>query len=126
MSRIRGKDTAPEKIVRCMAHRLGYRFRLHRRDLPGTPDLVFPRLGRVVFVHGCFWHGHTCGSKPASKTRADYWAAKIERNQARDARTLRKIKREGWKALVVWECETRDLTRLQRKLERFLSDGGEQ
>lgn len=123
MSRIRGRDTAPEKTVRAMAHRMGYRFRLHRRDLPGTPDLVFPRLRRVVFVHGCFWHGHTCGRKPASKTRPDYWEAKITRNQARDTGALRKIRRQGWKPLVVWECETRDLARLQRKLKRFLDEG---
>src|SRR5262249_46530663 len=120
MARIRGRDTRPEKVVRSIVHRLGFRFRLHCRDLPGTPDLVFPRLTRVIFVHGCFWHGHACGRKPASKTRPAYWAAKIGRNKRRDANALRATRRLGWRPLVVWECETRDLVRLQRRIKRFL------
>jgi len=124
MARIRGVNTMPEKVVRSAAHRMGFRFTLHRRDLPGTPDLVFSRLRRVVFVHGCFWHGHDCGRKSTSKTRVAYWRKKIQRNQARDARALRAVRRLGWKALVVWECETLRLDSLDRRLGRFLANKG--
>lgn len=120
MSRIRGANTAPEIAVRSLVHQMGHRFRLHRRDLPGTPDLVFPRLRRIIFVHGCFWHGHDCGRKPSSKTRPNYWAAKIGRTRARDAKALRELRRLGWETLVVWECETGSEP-LVRRLRRFLA-----
>jgi DNA mismatch endonuclease (patch repair protein) len=125
MARIRGTNTMPEMAVRSAAHRMGFRFRLHRRDLPGTPDLVFPRLRSVVFVHGCFWHGHGCGWKQASKSRVAYWTAKIRRNKERDAIALRLLRRIGWKTLVVWECEARRVDSLERKLGRFLHTRGE-
>src|ERR1700678_2347755 len=97
MSRIRGKDTKPEMAVRRMVHRLGFRYALHRRDLPGNPDLVFPARGRVIFVHGCFWHGHTCRAgqnRPSSNQ--SYWKAKLDRNQARDAANRRRLRNLGW------------------------------
>jgi DNA mismatch endonuclease (patch repair protein) len=121
MRAVKGANTAPEIAVRSMVHRMGYRFRLHRRDLPGKPDLVFPRLKKVLFVHGCFWHGHDCmrGAR-APKANADYWRAKIARNRSRDLIHLRALKAEGWRAAVVWECELKKLTQVARRLARFL------
>jgi DNA mismatch endonuclease (patch repair protein) len=124
MRAVKSGDTTPELAVRRLVHGLGYRFRLHRRDLPCQPDLVFPRLGKVILVHGCFWHRHACEagqSTPAS--RVDYWSAKFARNVARDRRNLRKLRRMGWSVLVVWECQTRAAKRdvLQARLERFLT-----
>ncbi len=121
MSAIRGADTKPEMIVRALAHRLGYRFRLHRRDLPGKPDLVFPGRRKVILVHGCFWHLHDCPYgrvKPA--TRADFWSRKRGENAERDARNAAALGAEGWEALVIWECETRDPAKVERALKRFL------
>jgi DNA mismatch endonuclease (patch repair protein) len=123
MRAVKSGDTTPELLVRRLVHGLGYRFRLQNRALPGTPDLVLPRLGRAIFVHGCFWHRHACAagqSTPA--TRVDYWQAKFERNVLRDRSNLRKLRRLGWSVLVVWECQTRARKReaLQRRLERFL------
>lgn len=120
MARVRKKDSKPELAVRSLAHRLGYRFRLHRRDLPGTPDLIFPRLRKAIFVHGCFWHRHDCplaGKVPAK--RQEYWLPKLRRNVQRDADAQRRLAELGWKVLTVWECETRDHS-LPAKLERFL------
>jgi DNA mismatch endonuclease (patch repair protein) len=124
MRAVKSGDTTPELIVRRLVHALGYRFRLHRRDLPGQPDLVFPRLGKVIQVHGCFWHRHACGagqSTPA--TRLDYWNAKFARNVERDRRNLRMLRRMGWSVLVVWECQTRTSKRdtLERRIARFLN-----
>ena len=122
MAAVRTKDTGPERLVRSIAHRLGYRFRLHRRDLPGQPDLVFPRLHKVIFVHGCFWHRHSCrAGRAVPKTRTQFWIDKFEYNRSRDARNLRRIRRGGWDALVVWECETKDRGRLERRLQAFLA-----
>jgi DNA mismatch endonuclease (patch repair protein) len=105
MSRIRGKDTKPELAVRRMLHAMGYRFRLHRKDLPGRPDIVFPGRRKVIFVHGCFWHGHEgCRLAARPSTRADFWAAKIDGNRARDARNLASLRDAGWEAHVLWEC----------------------
>jgi len=121
MQAVKGRDTTPERIVRSMLHGLGCRFALHRADLPGTPDVVMPARRAAVFVHGCFWHGHTCprGSRrPVSN--APFWLAKIQRNQARDRRTLAALRRDGWSVLVVWECETRKPERLARRLDTFL------
>lgn len=110
MSRIRASNTAPELAVRRLCHSWGYRFRLHRRDLPGTPDLVFPRLRKVVMVHGCFWHRHqdpACKNAVLPKTRREWWAAKFGRNVARDARNEESLLALGWEVLVLWECEIR-------------------
>lgn len=120
MSRVGSRDTGPELRVRSLLHRLGYRFRLHRRDLPGTPDIVLPGRAKVVLVHGCFWHGHACKVGKMPKSRTDYWEPKIADNRRRDARKRRQLSALGWRSLVVWECETRDEERLARKLVRFL------
>ena len=121
MRRIRGRDTTPERTVRRAAHALGYRFRLHRRDLPGTPDLIFPRLRKVLFVHGCFWHRHKgCSRTTWPKTRALYWRKKFEENVGRDRRNIAELKALGWDVLVVWECETFDWSKLLALLSEFL------
>ena len=123
MSRIRSKDTVPEMKVRSLVHRLGCRFRLHRRDLPGTPDLVFPSRKMVVFVHGCFFHRHKdCKNATMPKTRREWWQAKLEGNAARDRRNRAALRRIGWKVVTVWECETEKPERLTRRLARLLSD----
>jgi DNA mismatch endonuclease (patch repair protein) len=121
MSAIRGAHTKPEMIVRSLAHRLGYRFRLHRRDLPGKPDLVFPAQRKVIFVHGCFWHMHDCryGSVTPA-TNAEFWQNKRMSNVERDARHLKSLRQDGWRVLIVWECETREPEKLERKLDKFL------
>jgi DNA mismatch endonuclease (patch repair protein) len=121
---VKSADTTPELVVRRLVHGLGYRFRLNNRHLPGQPDLVLPRLGKAIFVHGCFWHRHSCGagqSTPAS--RVDYWQAKFDRNVLRDRRNLRKLRRLGWSVLVVWECQTgmRKREAITRRVERFLA-----
>jgi DNA mismatch endonuclease (patch repair protein) len=106
--------------VRSAAHRLGYRFRLHRRDLPGTPDLVFPGLRKVIFVHGCFWHRHpNCLRTTTPKTRAAYWAQKFAENIKRDGRVRRQLRAAGWDVLVVWECQTFDHDSLNTRLMTF-------
>lgn len=106
MGRIRGKDTKPEKVVRSMLHRMGYRFRLHRRDLPGKPDIVLPKYRTVVFVHGCFWHRHKgCKYAYEPKTRKRFWQQKFDENVARDRAARRALCRLGWTSIVVWECE---------------------
>jgi DNA mismatch endonuclease (patch repair protein) len=108
MAKVRSKDTKPELMVRKTAHRLGYRFRLHRMDLPGTPDLVFPRHRLAVFVHGCFWHRHpNCRRATMPTTNVAKWAEKFERNGLRDARSIAELEAIGWSVLVIWECETR-------------------
>lgn len=121
MRAVRGVDTKPELIVRRLAHSLGYRFRLHRRDLPGRPDIVFPGRRKVVLVHGCWWHGHDCprGARPPA-TNADYWRQKIRRNVARDITVIRQLNAAGWQVLVVWECECRVRERLAARLKAFL------
>ena len=124
MASIRGKDTRPELIVRSLAHRMGYRFRLHRRDLPGKPDLVFAGRHRVVFVHGCFWHQHArCRFATRPATRPAFWASKLDANIARDRRVRRRLAKLGWNVLVVWECQTRDLAQLESRLRKFLDAG---
>jgi DNA mismatch endonuclease (patch repair protein) len=121
MRAVKSSNTAPEIAVRRAAHALGLRFRLNRSDLPGKPDLVFPARRSALFVHGCFWHGHDCprGARIPASNRA-YWLAKIGRNVARDKATLASLKRQGWKAHVIWECETRDRDKLTRLLARKL------
>lgn len=120
MAKIGGKHTAPELAVRRLVHAMGYRFRLHRRDLPGSPDLVFPRLRAVVFVHGCFWHRHRgCAKASVPKTRRAFWTAKFAANVARDVRAERRLRALGWRVLTVWECEVKDGSAALR-LARFL------
>lgn len=121
MRAVKGKNTRPEQAVRSLLHFLGYRFRLHRRDLPGFPDIILPGRKAVILVHGCFWHGHDCkrGSR-TPKANADYWVSKIGRNMARDARTRAALEAQGWRVLVVWECEIKDAETLAAKLRAFL------
>lgn len=121
MRAVKAKNTGPEMLVRRIAHGLGRRFRLHRNDLAGKPDLVFARDRRAIFVHGCFWHGHDCkrGARTPKTNRA-YWQAKIARNVARDADALAALADRGWRTLVVWECETRDGAALEARLAAFL------
>lgn len=122
MASVKGKDTGPEKIVRSLLHKLGYRFRLHRRDLPGKPDIVFPSRRKVVFVHGCFWHMHKCRrGKVAPVTNAEFWHTKRHGTVNRDRRTLRTLAANGWEAYIVWECALKDLNALRSRLEEFLS-----
>src|SRR5688500_201263 len=107
MAAIRGKDTKPEMVVRRVAHRLGFRYRLHRRDLPGAPDLVFPRLRKIINVHGCYWHMHACPyGRVVAKTNAEFWRNKRRGNVVRDRRNERELRRLGWEVLTLWECET--------------------
>jgi DNA mismatch endonuclease, patch repair protein len=122
MASIRGRDTEPEKTVRSLLHRLGYRFRLHRRDLPGKPDLVFPSRRKVIFVHGCFWHMHACRwGKVTPATNSAFWQNKRQSNCDRDRRTLDALAAAGWKALIVWECDLRDESALRNNLKDFLN-----
>jgi len=124
MSRIRGKDTKPEYVVRRMVHGMGYRFRLHRRALPGSPDLVLARHRKVIFVHGCFWHKHRCKyGRVRPATNAEFWEKKRQGNVERDRRNLKALRAMGWKILVVWECWTRDRAKLEQRLRSFLEDG---
>lgn len=120
MQTVKGKNTGPELEVRSLLHRLGYRFRLHRRDLPGTPDIVLPGRGAAIFVHGCFWHGHECRIGRLPKSRLDYWAPKIQDNRARDERKHSQLVAAGWRVLTVWQCELADLKALERRLRAFL------
>lgn len=122
MAAVKSKDTTPEMFIRRLVYSLGFRYRLHVRSLPGTPDLVFPRLKRVIEVNGCFWHMHDCGRCRIPSSRRDYWIAKIERNAARDKRTRRELRKLGWKVLVLWECEIKPSREdwLRRKIVAFL------
>lgn len=121
MSVIRKRDTMPEMVVRSMAHRLGYRFRLHVNSLPGTPDIVFPRLRKIVEVRGCFWHSHACRrSKRPVSSRVEYWHPKLARNVQRDRANLRRLRASGWQVLVVWECQLKRPEQLAARLSKFL------
>jgi len=126
MSSIRGRDTKPELTVRRIVHRLGFRYRLHAKTLPGRPDLVLARHRKVIFVHGCFWHSHDCrygAVTPA--TRAEFWQNKRATNAARDDRNLRELSRLGWQVLIVWECWLRDRPKVETLLKAFLVDGND-
>src|SRR5438128_1869879 len=125
MARVRSTGTTPERVVRCLVHRMGYRYRLNRRDLPGSPDLTFPRLRSIMFIHGCYWHQHHCrrGARQP-KSNIEYWLPKLKRNIERDRRSLRALRRAGWRVLVVWECQIRDLAKLRQKLVGFLRSTG--
>lgn len=123
MSRIRGRDTKAELVVRKLVHRLGFRYRLHGKGLPGRPDLVFRGKKKVIFVHGCFWHRHDdsgCKLARLPKTRLDFWLPKLEGNRERDLRNYQRLAANGWKYLVIWECEMSGLPALERKIKKFL------
>ena len=124
MSHIKSRDTSPELIVRKLIHRLGYRFRLHRKDLPGKPDLVFLSKKKVIFVHGCFWHQHPdkkCLDSRLPKSNKDYWAPKLQRNKDRDKQAKKNLTRLKWKYIVIWECETTKSETLKNKIHKFLA-----
>jgi DNA mismatch endonuclease (patch repair protein) len=123
MGLVRSKDTKPELCVRSLLHRLGYRFRLHDKKLPGRPDIVLPRFSTVIFVHGCFWHRHPAKSCPLArlpKSRLDFWEAKLVQNRKRDESNVRKLRRLGWRVVQVWECELPDQEKLENRLRRTL------
>jgi len=120
MASVGTHDTGPELLLRKALHRLGYRYRTHYRKLPGKPDVAFPRLRKVIFVHGCFWHGHRCRWGRLPKSRLEYWGPKIAANRARDRRVIRALRRSGWEVLVVWQCELRDPERLLPRVLVFL------
>ncbi len=125
MAAIRSKDTSPELLVRSLVHRIGYRFRLHAKELPGHPDLVFRPRKKAVFVHGCFWHQHGAAKCPDGrmpKSNKPYWAAKLRKNVERDKRNLAALRKLRWKVLVIWECETQNHERLARVLTKFLGN----
>jgi DNA mismatch endonuclease Vsr len=117
MAQVKGKNTKPELIVRSLCHEMGLRFRLHRRDLPGTPDLVFPKYRLCIFVHGCFWHRHI-GCKYASipKSRQDFWSKKLDSNANRDEQCINKLKLMDWRVEIIWECELRDTNMVKEKI----------
>lgn len=121
MRAVKSHDTAPEMLVRRLVHSLGFRFRIHRKDLPGKPDLAFITKRKAIFVHGCFWHGHDCkrGAR-APKENAEYWLHKIKRNRERDTSNLMKLKEQGWSALVLWECELKNIQQLRETITSFL------
>jgi DNA mismatch endonuclease (patch repair protein) len=121
MSRVRATNTRPELRVRKLIFALGYRYRLHAKDLPGRPDIVFRKLGKVIFVHGCFWHRHTsCALARLPKSRLDFWLPKLEGNSKRDEQNKRALQREGWKVLTIWECQLKSSERLGERIRRFL------
>jgi len=123
MSRIKGKGTKTELTVRRLVHRLGYRYRLHKKDLPGQPDMVFARHHAVIFVHGCFWHRHPdpkCSLARLPKSRLAFWQPKLDSNRERDIRVEKELKSRGWRVLVIWECQLRDSSRLETIIHEFL------
>jgi DNA mismatch endonuclease (patch repair protein) len=121
MRRVKSTDTKPEIVVRKMIHAMGFRFRLHRKDFPGTPDIVLPRHKKVILVHGCFWHGHDCpAGRKTPKSNIKYWNQKLQRNSLRDVENLAKLKALGWDVLILWECDIRRPEKVWRQLERFL------
>jgi DNA mismatch endonuclease (patch repair protein) len=123
MSRVKGKDTKPELAVRKLVYAFGHRYRLHARDLPGSPDLVFRQLRKAIFVHGCFWHRHSatkCKLARLPKSRVSFWRDKLEGNHKRDAANVRRLRKEGWKVLQIWECELTNISRLERRIALFL------
>ena len=123
MARVRGKDTAPELAVRRALHRMGYRFRLHRRDLPGSPDIVLPRHRLALFVHGCFWHRHTdCRRSTTPQTRREFWETKFAANVERDRRNAAALEAAGWRVRVLWECKIRDTAGFQAVLDHAVGE----
>ena len=125
MALVKGRDTKPEMIVRRMLHAMGRRYRLHAKDLPGKPDIVFRSRRKAIFVHGCFWHRHpdpTCKLARLPKSRLDYWEPKLEANASRDRLAIERLEAMGWKVLIVWECELREREQLGNKLKRFIGE----
>jgi DNA mismatch endonuclease (patch repair protein) len=121
MAKVRAADTKPERIVRGAAHRIGLRFRLHRRDLPGTPDLIFPRHNLVIFVHGCFWHRHEgCARSSLPATNVEFWTRKFHRNMERDRAAVAAQETAGWRVAVIWECQTKDASALTADLHSLV------
>ena len=124
MRAVKSKNTSPERRVRSVAHRLGLRFRLHRKDLPGSPDMLFPGRKAALFVHGCFWHRHEeCPKATMPKTNMDYWNEKFRRNVERDRETRHKLEKDGWKVIVIWECETKNEDSIENFLRKNLPGG---
>ena len=122
MSRIRNSDTKPEMAIRRIVHGMGYRYRLHVRDLPGKPDLVFRRKKKVIFVHGCFWHQHGCNHYRMPKSKRDFWLPKLRKNTERDKKVSDLLTAQGWNILVVWECQLKDKDYLKQSIKEFLKD----
>lgn len=122
MQAVKTKDTGPEMTVRCMLHGHGYRYRLHRKDLPGRPDIVFASKRKAIFVHGCFWHGHKCSKGKLPKSKLNYWQPKIEQNKARDDRNIAELEAAGWQVLVIWQCEIVDGQALWLRLQEFVEN----
>lgn len=121
MALVKGKDTKPEMVVRRLVHRMGYRYRLHSRDLPGQPDLTLRSRRKVIFVHGCFWHRHPgCKATRTPKSRVEFWESKFRDNVRRDAAVREALEKTGWQVLVIWECELRDIPQLENQLRDFL------
>ncbi len=117
MAKIKSKDTGLERAVRSLLHRIGFRFRLHRRDLPGTPDIVLPKHKTVIFVHGCFWHAHeNCRKATVPSSNTDFWRNKLAANKVRDRANIAKLQEMGWQVVVVWECQTKDMDALASRL----------
>lgn len=123
MSRVSGKNTKPELLVRSLLHKMGFRFRLHRKDLPGKPDIVLPKFKKVIFIHGCFWHGHIdCRRSKRPTTNEVFWKEKLDRNKERDKISLKNLSDLGWGVLVIWVCEINDTQQLKNKLLMFLEE----
>jgi DNA mismatch endonuclease (patch repair protein) len=120
MSLVKSRDTVPERTVRKIITELGYRYRLHRTDLPGKPDIVFPSRQKIVFVHGCYWHGHKCSLGRIPKSRVDFWMNKIAGNRTRDLKNRRKLGKLGWETLAVWECQLSNTDSVAKRLRKFL------
>jgi DNA mismatch endonuclease (patch repair protein) len=123
MAAIKGKNTKPEMLVRQLVHSLGYRYRLHRKDLPGKPDLVFPSRRKVIEVYGCYWHMHDCPyGRVVPKTNAEFWQNKRLSNVTRDAKNSEELAKQGWRVLIIWECEVKDKEKLQERITHFLDN----
>ncbi len=124
MSRVRSRDTMPEMTVRRLVHKMGFRYRLHDRGLPGHPDLVFPSRGKIIFVHGCFWHRHgdRCIYTRWPKSKLDFWKPKLEQNHDRDKDVRRQLRKMGWRVLVIWECQLKNIESLAERVRSFLED----
>ncbi|WLI35609.1 very short patch repair endonuclease [Pseudomonas sp. FP818] len=127
MAKVKSKGSKPEMVVRRLLFSLGYRYRLHDRSLPGSPDIIFKRKKKVIFVHGCFWHRHDgCPLARLPKSRLDFWIPKLEGNREHDTRTQHQLESQGWEVFVIWECELKDLNLLEKRLNGFLGRGNTQ
>jgi DNA mismatch endonuclease, patch repair protein len=122
MAAVRQRDTPAELSVRRVAHALGFRFKLNVRSLPGSPDIVFHKHRKVIFVHGCYWHRHTCRKATMPASRIEFWKAKFDANVRRDLRVIKELRKLGWKVLVIWECQTNDVEKLRKKIEKYFDN----